>query len=201
MRPNQAKPLMQRLLENSNLIETEKGCIEWAKACDKDGYGRIRVGSRSDGSRKSMRVHVLAWILENGDVPDGLFVCHICDNPPCWEISHLFLGTAEDNMRDMSNKGRGRGQSQTECIYRHEYTPKNTLIKPNGTRSCRRCANERCNKGIGSGICNRKLTADQVREIRSLYGLITQKELAEKYGVTSRVIKMAAIGQSYREVA
>lgn len=199
MRSGDAKPIEQRLQENSVL--TESGCIEWTKCRDKDGYGRITVGSRTDSSRRTMQVHVLAWTHINGSVPEGMLVCHTCDNPPCLELSHLFLGTNADNMRDMSEKGRGRGQSKTECLRGHEYTPENTLIKPNGTRACRQCGNERRNTGIGSGIANRKLTPDQVLEIRSFYGLVTQRELANHYGVSPRTINLAAMGYSYREIA
>lgn len=47
-----------------------------------------------------------SWIVHFGPVPDGLFVCHHCDNPVCTNPSHLFIGTALDNTRDMLEKGR-----------------------------------------------------------------------------------------------
>jgi hypothetical protein len=46
------------------------------------------------------------WILANGPIEDGLFVCHHCDNPPCFRIEHLFLGTQLDNIRDAKSKHR-----------------------------------------------------------------------------------------------
>ena len=49
----------------------------------------------------------MAWELANGrSVPDGLFICHRCDNPPCCNPAHLFLGTQTDNDRDRDSKGR-----------------------------------------------------------------------------------------------
>lgn len=97
------KPIADRLA--ARLVTTESGCREWTGA-DKDGYGRILVGSRADGSRRLVYTHRLAWELQHGPIPGGMIVCHACDNPPCCNPGHLFLGTPEANMRDMAAKGR-----------------------------------------------------------------------------------------------
>lgn len=55
--------------------------------------------------------HRFAWEMTSGPVPDGLEVCHSCDNPPCCNPNHLFLGDARANARDMVEKGRARPPS------------------------------------------------------------------------------------------
>lgn len=67
----------------------------------KNGYKRIV----RDG--KKWRAHRWRWTQTYGPIPDGLWVLHKCDNPACWRLDHLFLGTRQDNIDDMHSKGRG----------------------------------------------------------------------------------------------
>jgi hypothetical protein len=81
-------------------------CWEWTGGCDEDGYGNLWV----DGTQK--RASRLAWEYATGTPPGhGILVCHQCDNPPCVNPAHLFLGTILDNNRDKMAKGRWRGTS------------------------------------------------------------------------------------------
>lgn len=81
----------------------ETGCLEWvAKARANGGYGTLCVGRSGQ-----IRAHRAAWVLKNGLIPSGLYVCHSCDNPLCCNVEHLFLGTPKQNMDDKEAKGRG----------------------------------------------------------------------------------------------
>jgi len=82
------------------MIYNDVPCKLWFKHCDDDGYG---VRWYKD---KLWKAHRAAWDEEVGPIPDGMYVLHHCDNPPCREVKHLFLGTQQDNMDDMKKKGR-----------------------------------------------------------------------------------------------
>ena len=118
------------------------GCREWRAARNKKGYGKF-IASRSDPTTPRTRYsHRIAWILAYGPIPRGMWVLHHCDNPPCCEATHLFLGTTEDNQRDSSAKGRTRNGSyyKTHCPRGHEYAK--TAYEGYGVRVCRICKRE-----------------------------------------------------------
>ncbi|HYF40922.1 MAG TPA: HNH endonuclease signature motif containing protein [Ramlibacter sp.] len=80
------------------------GCWEWHLHRDRKGYGRA-----VDAATGEVLAHRISWIAHHGPIPKGMHVLHRCDNPPCVNPEHLFLGTNDDNAADRHAKGRSKG--------------------------------------------------------------------------------------------
>jgi hypothetical protein len=123
------------------------GCWVWTGTKSK-GYGVLKLPSGSN-----VRAHRLSYELNCGPIPEGLVVCHKCDNPPCVNPDHLFVGTNADNIQDMWAKNRGRRAApkvpkprkplKTHCKNGHPFAGENVRIvtyEPGKTyRACRQC--------------------------------------------------------------
>jgi hypothetical protein len=133
--------------------DIETGCWNWTASRFPAGYGQI--SGMVDGVRRNLYVHRVSYEIHCGPIPDGMLVCHKCDNRICGNPDHFFLGTYADNNADRSNKGRNA-----------------TGEKISGKR--------RSVHGLANGRV--KLTEADVLAIRAAAGGPRLK-LAKKYGV------------------
>lgn len=90
------------VFKNKFAVDMSTECWIWKGSKNEKGYGRISCNG------KYWSTHRLSYYLSKGSILEGMCVCHTCDNPPCLNPAHLFLGTIGDNMIDMMKKGRGR---------------------------------------------------------------------------------------------
>jgi hypothetical protein len=79
-------------------------CRIWQGSVDRYGYGRVHM-HLDDKTRRQLTASRWVWLMANGPIPDGMVVRHKCDNPPCFRLSHLELGTVADNNRDAQARG------------------------------------------------------------------------------------------------
>lgn len=110
-------------------------CWPWTGRT-RNGYGAFDIGEETVIASR------VAVELTRGPIPAGLLVCHRCDNPPCCNPDHLFVGSYSDNMADAIKKGRMGNASQPRkaaCKHGHAFTPENTYIRMFGTRATRIC--------------------------------------------------------------
>lgn len=96
----------RKVEKNGPTIRPELGkCWLWT-GFTSDGYGTIGVPTGIIRQMRIEKAHRVSWILHHGEIPMGLWVLHRCDNPPCVNPSHLFLGNHDDNIADALKKSR-----------------------------------------------------------------------------------------------
>ena len=156
-------------------------CWVWTHATDTFGYGRVQYGGRVQSA------HLVAWIKAYGEINEDRCVLHRCDNPPCVNPAHLFLGTLGDNTRDMVSKGRHGSATQPERRAR-------------GDRNGAHVHPEQLARGERQWKA--RLTEERVREMRRLYaaGGITYEQLARRFNVSPASAHKAVVGQTWAHV-
>lgn len=153
----------------------------WKDALTDSGYGHVTYHQRQ------WKASRLAWALAKGPVPEGLWVLHKCDNPPCCNPGHLYLGTLDDNTRDMMTRRRHASQNRTGYM-------------PSGDEHPARKHPERMARGEQNGSA--RLTAGNVLAIRAEWdaGGMTLAALAARYGVAKSTINFIVQRKTWRHL-
>jgi transposase-like protein len=168
----------------------EHGCWTWTGITDLKGYGRW---GRKIASRQS-------WELANGPILDGLWVLHHCDNPPCVNPRHLYLGTVVENGRDAATRGRAHRPRKSHCPQGHAKEGDNLLTVASGghlSYRCRKCENERSNRRQvearrARGLLKTRLSADEKTRICDLsQGGMSQRKIAAEVGRSLMAVQSA----------
>jgi len=151
-------------------------CIETNWTRDKKGYGMANRGG------KRWRAHRYAWTLVNGPIPEGMLVCHHCDNPPCVNTAHLFLGTPADNMADRDAKGHTATGDRNGSRLHPERRPRGKRMsypQPGETNG------------------RAKLTAEQVAYIRAGAWDRSGRSFAKEFGVHPSTVQRIISGRRW----
>lgn len=142
------------------------GCWNWSAGTFGGRYGQFRLG------KKKVKAHRVAWIISGKSIPNGLILCHHCDNPKCVNPQHMFVGTHKDNAQDRERKNRGSGNRFAKVGQPGESNPA------------------------------AKLTVNDVRHIRNLHKSHgwTKKRIATHFGVSLSQIVNITLMRSWKNV-
>ena len=206
---------MKKYTDKTSVTE----CWKWQSHCNDQGYAMLSIGGRKGLYARASRI---SWYLKFGSFDENLYVCHKCDNPSCVNPNHLFLGSAKDNTQDMIRKNR---DSEPPQFYGEEVTnhklmteevydiynsslpikelaeiynvSKNTIYRIKKGESWPHLKLEP--KTFELRVPNTKKISDkEVINIRN--STLSNKELANKYNVTTRTIRNIKSFRSRKDV-
>jgi hypothetical protein len=174
----------QRFEQQIDRSGGSSACWPWTGGRNKDGYGRFH------GKPKQL-AHRVVYNESVGPVPDGICVLHSCDNPPCCNPRHLFLGTLLDNNRDAVRKGRNAKGDKSGSHLHPE-------CRATGLRHGSVTHPERVVRGERHGMV--KITPNAVLDIRSTYVPYKNplRVFAERYGITESQVRNIVVGKSWK---
>ena len=154
----------------SKVDKTQEGCWLWQGTLFSQGYGCFKVAGRM------LKAHRVAYTYSCGLIPEGLVICHTCDNPRCVNPAHLFVGTHKENTADMMAKGRGYASNPAR-------KKRTVLLERHGSH-----LHPEIRRGDRNGRA--VLSPQQVEDIRCRYarGGISQFALSAEYGVAQTTI-------------
>jgi hypothetical protein len=209
------RPILDRLAEHSHVvIETE--CKIWNGPRQVFGHGTISIAG------KRALVHRTAWEAERGSIPDGLDCLHNCpggDNPACWNVEHLWLGTQADNNADRDEKGRHiallgeahggarltegqvsamrqdrRAYAEIAADYNLSEGHVGDIVRGDNWKHLPGSASRKC----GDNHCHAKITAEDVRAIRG--DPRSGRKVAVGYGISPSNVYRIRSGTAWRHV-
>lgn len=174
-------------------VDKSGECWIWTGYVTRTGYGRC---NRAFGNGYA---HRAAWEFAHGAVPDGLFVCHHCDNPPCCNPEHLFIGTQTDNISDRDRKGRtARGERSGYYTHPEAFEAfRENRAQMFGDDNPMRKHPERIARGERNG--HARLTEADVIRIRELHirDGMTYPQIAEMFGMSRHHVAKIVRGERW----
>jgi len=140
-----SKPeLIEDRIQRNSMTEPNSGCWLWLGWLNKNGYGRMKLGSEKGGTMRQPMAHRASYEFYKGPIPEGMELDHICSVRCCVNPDHLEVVTHRENINLTVQRGRYRNQNmkKSHCKHGHEFTEENTYISKKNWRYCRTCRKE-----------------------------------------------------------